>query len=126
MRVACRPSLGPELGRSAADGVVARKLGKRPVETDLLVGSGVLERLGARHARGAVGSDVEAAVGVVDAVGAGAGPDGVLETVLVGPALEVVACIFVSMVSNIGGTSFSKSYRADRIRWCHPGPRPSG
>lgn len=86
--------LVPHLSRAAADGVVARKPGKRSLEANLLGGSGNLEGLGRRVA-GAVGSNVERAASSIDTAAAGAGADGVLKTVLVAPALEVVTCICV-------------------------------
>lgn len=72
------------------DGVVAGESGKRTSEANVLRRSGSLELLGAGLAGSSVGADVQAAAAVKDTVGASAGGDGVVESVLVLPALEVI------------------------------------
>lgn len=72
------------------DGVVAGKGRNWAAESNVLGRSSDLELLGSRRARGAVGSDVQAASLVKHTVGASAGGDGVVEGILVLPALEIV------------------------------------
>lgn len=79
------------LDRIAGDGVVAGKSVKGTLVTDRLSWLRDLNLLDARVAGASIWPDVEAAPAVVDTVGAGAGHHGVLQTLLVRPALQVVA-----------------------------------
>lgn len=72
------------------DGVVAGKGSNWAGKSNVLGRSRGLELLGRRSTRSAVGSDVQAASLVENTVGAGASGDGVVESILVRPALEVV------------------------------------
>jgi hypothetical protein len=84
------------------DGVVAGKGSNWAAESNVLGRSSDLELLGSRRARAAVGSDVQAASLVVDTVGASAGGDGVVESILVLPALEVVCVETVAGSITVG------------------------
>lgn len=69
--------------------VVARQLVERAFESNLLVGRRDLDWLTARTP-GAVGSNVQAAAGVIDAIRTSAGLDGTVKLALVRPAVEVI------------------------------------
>lgn len=84
------------------DGVVTGKGRNWAVESDVLSRSSGLELLGSRRARAAVGSDVQAASLVIHTVGASASGDGVVESILVLPALEVVCVQTVAGSITVG------------------------
>lgn len=84
------------------DRVVAGKGSNWAAKSNVLGRSSSLELLGRRSTRRAVGSDVQAASLVKNTVGASAGGDGVVESILVGPALEVVCVKTVTGSITVG------------------------
>ena len=72
------------------DGVVARQLAEARSEANILLGRIPL-RLLPRHPTRTVGTNIQRAVGIISALAASASLHGVLQAVLVRPALDVVA-----------------------------------
>lgn len=75
----------------SSDGVVSRELVKRTVAANLFVRRSSLDFLLASMSGGAISSNVQAAAAVVNTVRSCACTNGALKTVLVLPALEVIA-----------------------------------
>lgn len=84
------------------DRVVSGKGRNWAAKSNVLGRSRSLELLGPRRSRSAVGTDVQAASLVKDTVGASAGGDGVVESILVLPALEVVCVKTVAGSITVG------------------------
>lgn len=71
--------------------VVAGKLVQRSVQANFLLGGSLLNGLDAGVSGRAIGTDVQAAPTVINTVGASASGNGTLQSVLVSPALQIVA-----------------------------------
>lgn len=84
------------------DRVVTGKGRNWAVKSNVLCRSRSLELLRRRRTRRAVGSDIQAASLVKDTIGTSAGGDGVVECVLVSPALEVVCVKTVTGSITVG------------------------